>query len=87
MAAWRAYRDRFVNAIVAAAGEAGVDGVVCGHIHAPCLEPHGSILYANTGDWVENCTAIVETHEGDLRLIRWDRFGLEPIARIVTAVT
>lgn len=80
LANWRAYRDSFVDAIVTEAQAAGVDGVVCGHIHAPCVEERGSMLYANCGDWVENCTAVVETHAGDMRLVRWDRHGLAPVA-------
>lgn len=64
-----------------------MDGVICGHIHAPCIEQRDRMLYANSGDWVENCTAIVGTHAGDLHLVRWDKLGLEPVARRVTAVT
>ncbi len=85
MAWWRAYRDRFEGAIVAHARDGGYDGVVCGHIHAPCLDHRGGVLYANSGDWVENCTAIVESHEGELRLLRWDRFGLQPAVYRVSA--
>jgi UDP-2,3-diacylglucosamine pyrophosphatase LpxH len=81
LASWRAYRDSFVEAIVAEAAAAGVDGVVCGHIHAPNIEERGPILYANCGDWVENCTAVVETHDGEMRLVRWDRRGLAPVAQ------
>jgi len=29
------------------------------------------LLYINTGDWVESCTAIVETSEGAFEIIRW----------------
>jgi hypothetical protein len=29
------------------------------------------IHYINTGDWVESCTAIAETFEGEFELIRW----------------
>jgi len=40
----------------------GVDVVVCGHIHQPLIEQidneEGSILYMNSGDWVENMTAL-----------------------------
>jgi UDP-2,3-diacylglucosamine pyrophosphatase LpxH len=87
LSSWRAYRDKFIAAIVAGTDAAGMDGVVCGHIHAPCLEQRGRVLYANTGDWVENCTALVETHEGALKLVRWDRFDLEPAGTTVTAIT
>ena len=29
----------------------------------------GGVQYSNTGDWVENCTALVEDHSGELRLL------------------
>ena len=36
--------------------------VVCGHIHQPQIRTietkNGAILYMNSGDWVENCTAL-----------------------------
>lgn len=48
-----------------------VDGVVCGHIHEPELRPVQGITYANTGNWVENCTALVEHPDGRLALRRW----------------
>lgn len=38
------------------------DYVVCGHIHQPKMEfkenKHGSTIYLNSGDWVENFTAL-----------------------------
>lgn len=52
--------------------ENNCQGVVCGHVHRPKIEnfPDGKI-YVNTGDWVEHCTAVVETLEGRLELIEW----------------
>ncbi|MEM8781830.1 MAG: UDP-2,3-diacylglucosamine diphosphatase [Planctomycetota bacterium] len=50
----------------------GLDGVVCGHIHKPEIrEAEGAddIAYYNCGDWIEDCTAIVEDHDGTIRLI------------------
>jgi len=44
-------------------------GVVCGHIHTPALVAKSSMFYCNTGDWVENCTGIVEHLDGRLQLI------------------
>lgn len=36
--------------------------VICGHIHSPqkrvVANTQGSVLYLNSGDWVENCTAL-----------------------------
>ena len=29
------------------------------------------ILYCNDGDWVESCTALVESAEGKLELLSW----------------
>lgn len=48
-----------------------VDGVICGHIHHAASKDFNGVHYVNTGDWVESCTAIVETHEGEFELIRW----------------
>ena len=40
----------------------GYDYVVCGHIHQPQIRAitndEGSILYLNSGDWIENLTAL-----------------------------
>jgi UDP-2,3-diacylglucosamine pyrophosphatase LpxH len=45
------------------------EGVICGHIHTPDLFQSESMLYGNTGDWVENCTGLVEHHDGTLGLV------------------
>jgi UDP-2,3-diacylglucosamine pyrophosphatase LpxH len=50
---------------------AGYDGVVCGHIHRANLCRIEGTLYANSGDWVESCSALIETHQGELKLLRW----------------
>jgi len=55
----------------AAARAQGADGVVCGHIHHADAEVVDGILYVNCGDWVDSCTALVETAEGQLSLVRW----------------
>lgn len=48
-----------------------VDGVICGHIHRATSRMFGDVHYLNTGDWVESCTALVETVDGELKLIYW----------------
>ncbi len=53
------------------AARGGFDGIVCGHIHHAKIEPVGEMLYVNTGDWVESCTAVVEDDAGALHLINW----------------
>lgn len=69
-----------------------VDGVICGHIHQPELSTHPKaaqyctpqsspeqrqIIYANDGDWVENCSLITETLSGELQLCRWNEQTLK----------
>jgi UDP-2,3-diacylglucosamine pyrophosphatase LpxH len=49
----------------------GCDGVVCGHIHHAGAEVDDGVLYVNCGDWVDSCTAVVESPEGELSLVRW----------------
>lgn len=61
----------YENALVRAAAEAGVDGVVCGHIHHAALTPLAEIIYGNCGDWVESCTALIEHHDGQLAVLDW----------------
>lgn len=47
----------------------GYDGVICGHIHTPAIKQIGSIEYMNDGDWVESCSALVETLDGNFELV------------------
>ncbi|QBB69199.1 UDP-2,3-diacylglucosamine diphosphatase [Pseudolysobacter antarcticus] len=54
-----------------AAREAGVDGLICGHIHFGSMREVDGVLYLNDGDWVEHCTALVEHFDGTLELIHW----------------
>lgn len=46
--------------------------VICGHIHHPIIEEKktrkGSVVYLNSGDWIENLSAL-EYHNG-----KWDIF-------------
>lgn len=58
----------FRNQIVRYARHRGVDGVICGHIHAPQHVEIDGVTYCNAGDWVENCTAVIEDGNGELKL-------------------
>lgn len=49
----------------------GYDGIICGHIHKAEIRDIDGIEYLNCGDWVESCTAIVETLEGEFKIINW----------------
>ncbi len=65
------YVAGFEEAVARRARERDVDGVVCGHIHHAELRPVGGVVYANCGDWVESCTALVEHEDGRLEIVRW----------------
>ena len=65
------YIERFEEVAAREAKRRALDGLVCGHIHKPALHTHDGILYGNDGDWVENCSALVESHNGRLQLIHW----------------
>ena len=61
----------FEQAVAHEAKRAGVDGLVCGHIHHAEIRRIGDVLYCNDGDWVENCTAMVEHFDGSLEILHW----------------
>ena len=63
--------DLFETALAADAASRGFQGVVCGHIHHAEMRMVNGVLYCNTGDWVESCTALVEHHDGRLELLEW----------------
>lgn len=65
------YVGRYENVVGDEARRRGVDGVVCGHIHTAELKDMSGVVYANDGDWVESCTALVEHQSGQLELIYW----------------
>jgi UDP-2,3-diacylglucosamine pyrophosphatase LpxH len=65
------YINAFEEAVAREARRRQLDGVVCGHIHRPEIREIDGITYCNDGDWVESLSALVETHEGELRLLTW----------------
>ena len=65
------YIEQYQAAVIHTAKNEGVDGVICGHIHHADVANRDGILYCNTGDWVESCTAITEKHDGEISLVHW----------------
>lgn len=51
--------------------EEGFDGQICGHIHFGNIRTIDDAIYLNCGDWVEHCTALVEEHDGAMKLLHW----------------
>lgn len=46
------------------------DGIICGHLHYPTIRELDGVRYINDGDWVENCSALIELSDSQIRLIR-----------------
>jgi UDP-2,3-diacylglucosamine pyrophosphatase LpxH len=64
--------ETYQNEAIGEAKRRGYDGVICGHIHYPALfETDEGMRYCNTGDWIENCTALVEDYQGTMRLVHY----------------
>ncbi|MGI4814825.1 MAG: UDP-2,3-diacylglucosamine diphosphatase [Janthinobacterium lividum] len=63
--------NSFETVMTEEARRRGCDGVVCGHIHQPEIRRIDGTLYCNDGDWVESLSALVETMEGELKLVYW----------------
>jgi len=75
---------KFINDFETTAADIGIsnryDYVICGHIHQPEMREitnsHGSIMYLNSGDWVENLTAL-EYSEGKWVIYKYDEAAIE----------
>ncbi len=68
---------KYINDFEEVAADLAIDNgykyVICGHIHQPQMEKKtnrkGSCIYLNSGDWVENLTAL-EYHKNRWKLYR-----------------
>ena len=84
--------SKYEEVVARAAGERGVDGVVCGHIHTAEIRAFahdgGTIEYYNDGDWVEGCTALVEHFDGRMELLHWpEEVARRAAAHVAVAAT
>jgi len=76
----------FINNFEQTAADIGIsngyDYVLCGHIHHPEIKTltndKGSILYLNSGDWIENLTAL-EYYKGEWQIYQ-HKENSEPVA-------
>lgn len=70
---------KFINSFEETAAELAIENgyqyVVCGHIHQPekrnIFANNGEVMYLNSGDWVENLTAL-EYYEGSWEIFKYD---------------
>lgn len=72
--------DDFEQTAIDIASEKGFDYVICGHIHQPqkrfATSPSGNLMYLNSGDWIENLTAL-EYNEGTWEIFYYDKWKNE----------
>ena len=69
---------KFINSFEQTAAEIGIsngyDYVVCGHIHQPEIREitteEGTIIYMNSGDWIENLTSL-EYHLNEWKIYKY----------------
>lgn len=64
--------SEFEEQLIADARQSNCDGIICGHIHVPRIDSFEDVTYLNTGDWVENCSALIEHADGSFELVRSD---------------
>lgn len=65
------YIGDFEEVLISEIKKNQVDGIICGHIHSASVRMMGDLLYSNSGDWVESCTALAENANGTLGIISW----------------
>jgi UDP-2,3-diacylglucosamine pyrophosphatase LpxH len=66
----------FEDTAIKLAAEKSYDYVICGHIHKPQHRREGAVTYLNSGDWVENLTALEYSH-GKWRIFEYDEHEFE----------
>jgi UDP-2,3-diacylglucosamine pyrophosphatase LpxH len=74
---------KFINSFEQTAAEIAISNnyhyVVCGHIHQPEIRAieneHGKTIYLNSGDWIENLTAL-EYVNSEWKIYRFDEAEL-----------
>ena len=68
------YVNKFEETAAGIAISKGYAFVICGHIHQPEIRTirnqKGSVTYLNSGDWVENLSAL-EYHDGEWKIYRY----------------
>lgn len=68
--------NSFENTAADLAAEKGYEYVVCGHIHQPemrkIVTENGEVTYLNSGDWVENLTAL-EYYDKSWKIFKYEQ--------------
>jgi UDP-2,3-diacylglucosamine pyrophosphatase LpxH len=80
---------KFINSFEQTAADIAIsnhyDYVVCGHIHQPEMREieneHGKVMYLNSGDWIENLTAL-EYVNGDWEIYKFDEIEFQNMEKL-----
>jgi UDP-2,3-diacylglucosamine pyrophosphatase LpxH len=64
------YINDFEIAAIKMASKHGCQGVICGHIHQPADLMINGVRYLNSGDWVENRTAILLDYQDKFTIFK-----------------
>lgn len=65
------YMGDFEQTLLMEVKKQKVDGIICGHIHNASITTMENVVYGNSGDWVESCTALAENQNGNMGIIQW----------------
>ncbi|MFM9153217.1 MAG: UDP-2,3-diacylglucosamine diphosphatase [Methylocystis sp.] len=71
----------FEKTLALEAKRKNADGVICGHIHHATIKQIDGVLYINTGDFVESCSAVVEHEDGHFEIIYWQMTAQEKMGQ------
>ena len=64
------YINDFETTALSMASKKGCNGVICGHIHQPEDRMINNKHYLNSGDWIENMSAILIDHNNNIMLYK-----------------
>jgi len=64
------YVNDFETTAIKMAAQNGCYGVICGHIHQPANLHINGAHYLNSGDWVENRTAILLDYQSNITIFK-----------------
>jgi UDP-2,3-diacylglucosamine pyrophosphatase LpxH len=82
-----AFINKFEDTVCSIAAEHHYDYAICGHIHQPenkiIVTPHGVVRYLNSGDWIENLSAL-EYQDEQWKLYFYEQ---DPLAKTVDLST
>jgi UDP-2,3-diacylglucosamine pyrophosphatase LpxH len=64
------YISNYEETVVMYCKKSGYNSILCGHIHKPEITTIEGVKYYNTGDFIENNSCIIETLDGEIKLIK-----------------